>query len=434
MPRSQTSLRVQRVKATLRETRDARGWMTALMLLCRILLTKGPLLLRQMRATRKVETVRRSVAEGRADLVTDDPYLAFFLTGGLGDYVVIARFVRDLAAQVGSIKFDLFSPNPTLAAWAFARIPGFRGAYHDILFDHVVHEYDVGFRVNQFAVVYQEHVRWSSVREHHGLMRAIDRLVRFRPKIEMFVDRHPLLDNFLARTAVFENANRRDFLHLMAGLPYGGDRLPMRQDAGVVSRMGLRPQQYITVHNGFDTGFVITGRRATKCYPHFGAVVAQIRTAFPDLQVVQIGTTTSEPIAECDLVLLNKTSLDEVVGLLAQSVLHLDNEGGLVHLAACVGTRSVVVFGPTPSEYFGYAGNINIDPPVCGNCWWMTRTWMDVCAKGYSVPRCMAEQAPEVVAEYAMKAIAEAGFDPSDDMLESAVASSNLGLTRVASE
>ncbi len=231
-------------------------------------------------------------------------------------------------------------------------------------------------------------------------------LVQYRPKIDLFVERHPWLDNFLARTAVFAGATRRDFMHLMAGLPYSGDLLPVPQDNATVARLGLRAGQYITVHNGFDTGFVISGRRATKCYPHFGAVVARLKAAMPHMRFVQLGTVTSEPVADCDLILLNKTSMDQASSIIAQAALHIDNESGLVHLAACVGTRSAVVFGPTPSDYFGYPGNINIEPPICGNCWWMTRTWMDSCAKGFGVPLCMTQQEPDKIADRILREVA----------------------------
>ena len=419
MSESQVLIRLKRVTATLRETREAGGWTSAMTLLWRSLLMKGPLLLRQIRSGGKVAMVRANVSGARAAAPAYQPYLAFIITGGVGDYIVIARFIRDLAAQIGDLQFDVFSPNPKLAAWTFAKTTGFRSAYYDLMFEYVLAEYDVGMRVNQFAIVYAEKIRWKSVRDNHALIQIINRLVSFRPKIEAFVDRHPLLDNFLARTAVFGNATRRDFLQLTSGVPYGGDRLTVPQNAGVLSRLGLRAGHYVTVHNGFDTGFVITGQRATKCYPYFGAVVAELKQTFPDVQFVQVGTITSEPIAECDLILLDKTTLDDVVGLLAQAAMHLDNEGGLVHLAACVGTRSTVVFGPTPSDYFGYPNNVNIDPPVCGNCWWMTRTWMDRCAKGYSTPRCMTEQDPSVVAAHAMKAIAEAMSKRSEALPDS---------------
>lgn len=416
--------RVVRVTNALRETRDARGWFPAMVFLARMLISKGPMLLRQAGAKRKSGKVRENVARLRADMMPDVPYLAFVLTGGIGDYIVIARFIRDLGAHIGAMKFDTFSPNPTLAAWAFARIPGFNAAYYDIAFDHVIREYDVGMRLNQFAIVYDEHIRWTSVRRSNGLTKVIDNLMRYRPKIEVFVERHPYMDNYLARAAVFGNATRQDYLHKIAGLSYGGARLPLAQEPNVLSRMGLHQRQYVTIHNGFDTGFVINGHRATKCYPHFGAVVARLKRSFPDLQFIQVGTVTSELIQECDQVLLNKTSLDEVVSLLANAVLHIDNEGGLVHLAACLGTRSVVVFGPTPSDYFGYPNNVNIDPPVCGNCWWMTQTWMDLCPKRYETARCMTEQSPEVVADQAIRALAGALPNRSEGMREAAVVTS----------
>jgi hypothetical protein len=433
MAESQILIRLQRAKATLRETRDARGWTAAFKLVGRTLLKKGPMLFRQLGAGKKTTQLRNDIAKGRAELGSNEPYLAFVLTGGLGDYVVIARFIRDVVEHVGQLRFDVFSPNPVLANWAFAEIAGFNCAYYDMLFEHIKPEYDLCLRVNQFVLVYQEHVRWRSIRNNQALMHIIERLHHSRPKIEMFVERHPLMDNFLARAAVFGDATRQNFLHRMAGLRYGGDRLNLRQNTDVVRQKGLRPFQYVTVHNGFDTGFVITGRRATKCYPHFGTVVTQLKAARPDLQFVQIGSVTSQAIEECDQVLLNQTSLDEVVGLIAQAALHLDNEGGLVHVAASVGTRSTVVFGPTPSDYFGYPGNINIEPPVCGNCWWMTRTWMDVCAKGYDTPRCMTEQPPEIVARHALQAMAQTVAKPNETRIDPAMRASRPDLAQVAS-
>jgi ADP-heptose:LPS heptosyltransferase len=75
-------------------------------------------------------------------------------------------------------------------------------------------------------------------------------------------------------------------------------------------------------------------------------------------------------------------------------MLHIDNEGGLVHIAACLGTTSVVIFGPTSADYFAYLDNINVRPPVCGDCWWTTKNWMDICPLGHKQPLCMYEQTP----------------------------------------
>ena len=110
---------------------------------------------------------------------------------------------------------------------------------------------------------------------------------------------------------------------------------------------------------------------------------------------------TSARIDEADLNLIGKTSLPEVAELIRGAVLHIDNEGGLVHLARAMGTVSCVVFGPTSSRYFGYAANINIDPTFCGGCWWINETWMNHCPRGFATARCMTEQPASAVADAA---------------------------------
>ena len=155
------------------------------------------------------------------------------------------------------------------------------------------------------------------------------------------------------------------------------------------------------MHNGFDGEFLVTSThkatRSTKVYPHFDQVIALIRGAFPDLTVVQIGTKTSQCIPGVDCNLVERTTIEEAVELLRHSVLHLDNESGLVHIAASIGTKSCVVFGPTSADYYSYDTNINIRPKVCGGCWWVTEDWMVNCPKGYEDATCMFETPPEMV-------------------------------------
>jgi hypothetical protein len=368
-------------------------------------LRKGNLLLRQVGAHTRERALRRALREERQLAPGGVPRIAVAITGGIGDILVIGRFLRDLEAHLGGAGFDIFCPRPALATWALGGLPGLRQVHYDILFDGLRHEYDVALRANQMLVLYQEDLRWQAARDSPALAQVVAALIRSRPLIDPFVAQHPWHDNFLAQKAVFGGRSRRDFLHHLAGLEYRGDRMAVPQDAAALSRFGLCPGGYVTVHNGFDTEFIIAGRRATKCYPHFDAVVAELKAARPELAVIQLGTATSTPIPSCDQVLIGRTGMPEVTAILANSLLHLDNEGGLVHLAASLGTRSAVVFGPTPVDYFGYPQNLNIAPPVCGGCWWMTRTWMDSCAKGYGAALCVQHQAPEAVAGQVLAAL-----------------------------
>jgi len=333
-----------------------------------------------------------------AKLASGNPSIAVRVTGGIGDYVVIARFLRDLLATAPEAQVDVYCSHPASAAWVFGRLPGLRSYVHDILFDHNLQHYDIAFRISQFVVVHQEMVNWGALLEHPSLVAAIDNIIRFRPNIEVFVKRHPRMDNFLALKAGFSNRTRRDFLHAMAGIDYSSDRLSLSIDRGALGDAGLAGRDYVTIHNGFDENFIISGDSATKCYPHFGSVVSVLRAHFPHLIFVQIGASTSKPIPGVQINLVGRTTLQQSAGLIAQARLHIDNEGGLVHVAAALGVQSCVVFGPTPSAYFAYPDNVTIDPNFCGGCWWITDTWMDVCARGFRQPRCMSELPAEDIA------------------------------------
>ncbi|HET6610165.1 MAG TPA: hypothetical protein VFG62_26105, partial [Rhodopila sp.] len=184
----------------------------------------------------------------------------------------MARFLRDLIAYAGPFNFDTFSSSPGRAKWVLGGLPGSINNYHDILFDQVKQEYTFALRLNQFALVYEETVKWRDIRSHHQLVEVVVNLVKSRTLIEPFIDRHPYMDNFLAQVAVFRERQRHTFLHFLAKVPYGGDGFELSTSDSCLRRYGLQPRSYVTIHNGFDPGFVISGRRATKCYTHFDEV------------------------------------------------------------------------------------------------------------------------------------------------------------------
>jgi ADP-heptose:LPS heptosyltransferase len=167
----------------------------------------------------------------------------------------------------------------------------------------------------------------------------------------------------------------------------------------------LAGRRYLTVHNGFDPDFVISRATTTKCYPHFASVVSELKLRYPQLLLVQIGGATSTPIAGVDVGLIGRTTIPEAAAVIAGAQLHLDNESGLVHMAACLGTRSCVLFGPTDADYFGYPQNINLRPGCCGGCWWTTDSWMDQCPRGFATPPCMDSIVPEDVVRHLLRTL-----------------------------
>ena len=332
------------------------------------------------------------------------PYLSIKITGGIGDYILAARFLRDLVAQIEPFTFDVYCNNIETAHWIFTTVPGFQGAFSEFLFEHLLPQYDVGLWLSQFIVAYPVAMRRKTLREFPKLGTLVQNILRYRPRIEMFIARHPNLDNFLARKFVYSNWSRNECVHGMAKIRKGPDMLPLETDESVLAEPGLVRQPYMTIHNGFDPDMVVMGPRATKCYPHFEEVVRQIKAALPDITIIQIGTSTSTRIPGVDRDLIGRTTLRQAAALLKEAVWHIDGESGLVHMARSLGTGATVVFGPTPVDYFGYVGNINIPPATCGGCWWITETWMALCPRGLTNPVCM-EQPPSAIAEVTITAV-----------------------------
>lgn len=338
-------------------------------------------------ARQRTKTIRSAKTSGA-------PLVAIKVSGGVGDYIIAARFLRDMCATVEPCRLFFYANSPARAEWLFAGLPGYQASYADSLFDLDSASYDLAVSINTIITIRPSGIT-KALREAPRLLALGAAIWRRQKPLAPFIDHHPRLDNGLARIAVFTGFTRRNFLHHCAGIPYGGDALDIEVAPHPIDAVRNKP--YITVHNGFDHNFVVNGKTATKCYPHFDAVVAGIKRAFPDLLVVQIGINTSERLPSADIDSLNKTTLKEAADIIRGAVLHIDNEGGFVHIANALGVTSCVVFGPTPSVYFGYQSNINIDPPVCGDCWWMTETWMSQCLKGHAAPPCMYDQLPNAV-------------------------------------
>ena len=108
--------------------------------------------------------------------------------------------------------------------------------------------------------------------------------------------------------------------------------------------------------------------------------------------------------------LVGKTNLEQIKPILQHALVHIDGEGGMVHLRhALGGGRSVVLFGPTSSEFFGYSENKNLVGGGCAVwCEWALNKWQEGCLRGsYETPPCMASITPEMVMEAADSIIRE---------------------------
>lgn len=114
------------------------------------------------------------------------------------------------------------------------------------------------------------------------------------------------------------------------------------------------------------------------------------------LPVIQIGGEQDLLIPEA--IDFRGRSLAVTAWTLEQAALMVGVEGGMVHLAAATGTRTVVIFGPTPTEAFLYPGHWAVKAPRCTPCWGFEPHWaQETCALGHS--SCANFPTPEAVGE-----------------------------------
>lgn len=148
---------------------------------------------------------------------------------------------------------------------------------------------------------------------------------------------------------------------------------------------------YITINDGWagDTGY-----RVTKAWSVSGwnELIRLCREC--GIIVVQLGSLNNGQDYQVDMQLRGYISFSESLAVLKASSCHVDIEGGLTHAAAAVGTPAVVLFGPTPSDFFGYNQNINLTHDTCQGCWWSKSDWSDRCPKSNHL--CMKHRPQDV--------------------------------------
>ena len=217
------------------------------------------------------------------------PILGIRILGGVGDYIVIARFMRDLLASVEPAVFDIYSNKPKLATWIFSSLSGFRASFDEAVFAPGKPGYTAAAQISQFIMIDD---RWAPSRDLQPfprLRRVVEAVRAFQPSIAPIIAEHPRLDSFLAQKAVFSNRNRSNYLHYTAGLQYAGDDLDIAATDSAKRAHDLRTRRYVTVHNGYDPNMVVSHERATKCYPYFGDVITELRSRHPEMVFVQVG-------------------------------------------------------------------------------------------------------------------------------------------------
>lgn len=172
----------------------------------------------------------------------------------------------------------------------------------------------------------------------------------------------------------------------------------LKEEAAVLRKFNLIGKKYITVNR--EVGFERV-TESTKLWPlvYYRELVEKLKECYPGYEILEIGTGKGERINNTHRNLAGKTSLEEIKAILKNSVLHIDCEGGLVHLRhALKGGASCVFFGPSSPDVLGYRENLNLRGKACSVCCeFYSKTWQQNCLKGKR--GCMESLSPSYVFE-----------------------------------
>ena len=97
--------------------------------------------------------------------------VAVTVTGGIGDYVVVARVLRDIAALSPSLRFHVFCPSVENGKWVFGSLPCVEGVFDAVFLSQVKLRYDCVLVANEYLYV------------ANGQQVKLDNLTRLAPRL-----------------------------------------------------------------------------------------------------------------------------------------------------------------------------------------------------------------------------------------------------------
>lgn len=326
--------------------------------------------------------------------------VAFIPTGGIGDNIIFANYLAFFKEKFNNVIIDIFPANKS-ADCVFEDNYLIRKLVYEKDLRPENEDYDLVIGLMRYPeIMYADYERVRILNQQ--LLDYIFLCREFRISNPRFFISGPSCDGQSAYQSLLSGRrriNQSDIFDFLGVNEYKY-RMPSKvQEKDVLQKFGLKRKKYITIHRGWN----MDHKKHVQLWPmeYYNKVILKIKKAYPYITIVQIGADELRCPAfdNIDVSLVGRTSMEEMKWILKNSFVHIDGEGGLVHLRyAMKGGTSVVLFGPTNPDFFGYKENVNIIGEGCNcNCEWLTDSWIDYCAAGYEEAKCMKSIKPDIV-------------------------------------
>lgn len=340
------------------------------------------------------------------------------LKGGLGDVLIGINYINYIVKTLPkeNITIDIYAHGNMQLLKALLPVDNFiNSVYPDgAISDNGSEKYDLFIFICRYPDVRRRNME-KICAFYPDLVGFVHACEKWRLENIRFFDYYPVCDGesaYLSEILGKKRIQQPDIYNLFDVKESFSYKININETA--VKRfngLGLEPNKFITIHRGVDER---NPSNSVKTWPvdYYNALIKLIRGKYPDIKVVQLGLNVERcpEFDNVDLNLVGKTTVEDIKVLLKNSLLHIDGEGGMVHLRhALRGGRSIVMFGPTSPTFYGYTENLNLRGEGCSEpCEWVIQNWQDSCCRGYSEAPCMYSLTPEFVFENVKNAMGTA--------------------------
>lgn len=330
-------------------------------------------------------------------LVKNGINIGFIVAGGLGDYLIFANYLQYVKNKfaVQSISFSVFFE----MNFQYAELLS-GDAESDVFFYKIrelygrKEQFDVLIKFSMFPEIIFEKLNCNDIKNTE-LAEYIYLCYKFQNENPELFQQSTVGAEYIAfaKRAGYTRLNISDiysylginqFLYRL----YPGNEYENPEIAALVTG-----KIFCTIHRGTD---ISHRSECVKLWDvqSYNFLIARIKQEYPSLLLIQIGVSERRcpRFENIDFSFVGKTSFLDICKLLNESCLHIDCEGGFIHLRQALHAgKSICLFGPTDLDYYGYKDNYNIRGAGCtfGSCESKSVNWMFQCAAGYDEARCM---------------------------------------------
>lgn len=345
------------------------------------------------------------VLEKKFAFESEEVSIAFTLDYGLGDCIMAKKVFDALTEVEPSCRIDIFCVGEHRKAFAKAFYGNSKNLNlildHGQMYRQYVEKYDLAILVGAVFAVFLERVNVKRLQVMSPeLLQTVIRIDEYNkhnvygisPWGTSLASRNILLSRIL-------NKNCYWFMSCGGALPIYDDKVKISLLSEYKPTFDkLKLSNYITIYSNIDGNKKDKPKNKTWSIKYLHEYVALVRKNFPKVGIVQVDGEGSIKIENCDRHFLSN-DLELAKYILANSLLHVGCEGGLIHLATALATKCLVIFGATSHYYFGYERNINIVSDVCYPCSYIVSTNFNECLRGFKESPCMLSITPQLVCD-----------------------------------